>query len=202
MIAALAFYLFAGIVVRLGAGGRSCARNPVHSRAVADPRVLQCGRAVRAARRRVPRDDPGDRLCRRGRGAVPVRRDDARHRFRRAASRVRAAICRSALLLAVVLAGELLLVRRRAGRSASACRARHAPAPAAMPNTQALGHADLHALFFIFEGAGMVLLTAMIGAIVLTHRQRTGVRRQNMARRPRGPPRTRSRHASRRAARA
>ena len=56
--------------------------------AVPDPRLLQFGRAVRAAGRRVPGDDPGHRLCRRGRGAVPLRRDDARHRFRRIAQRL------------------------------------------------------------------------------------------------------------------
>ncbi|MGE6155627.1 hypothetical protein ACQJ25_27020, partial [Klebsiella pneumoniae] len=35
---------------------------------------------------------------------------------------------------------------------------------------------------FVFEAAGFVLLVAMIGAIVLTHRQRGGVRGQNIAR--------------------
>src|ERR1700722_7287660 len=57
-------------------------------RAVPDPVVLQCGSVVPYLRRRVPRDDPDDRLRGRRRGAVPVRRDDARHRFRRAAWRV------------------------------------------------------------------------------------------------------------------
>ena len=41
---------------------------------------------------------------------------------------------------------------------------------------------------FLFEAAGIILLVAMIGAIVLTHRQRSGVRPQNVseqiARRP------------------
>ena len=53
--------------------------------AVPDPRLLQRRRPVRADGRRVPGDDPGRRLCRRGRGAVPVRGDDARRRLRRAA---------------------------------------------------------------------------------------------------------------------
>ena len=35
---------------------------------------------------------------------------------------------------------------------------------------------------YLFQGAGMVLLVAMIGAIVLTHRVRTGVRKQNIGR--------------------
>src|SRR3546814_5171921 len=33
---------------------------------------------------------------------------------------------------------------------------------------------------FLFEAAGIVLLVAMIGAIVLTHRKRGGVRTQNI----------------------
>ncbi len=62
------------------------ARNPGAFGAVPDPRLRQRRRPVRAAGRRVPGDDPGRRLCRRGRGAVPVRRDDARRRFRRVAA--------------------------------------------------------------------------------------------------------------------
>ena len=53
--------------------------------AVPDPRLRQCRGPVRADGRRVPGDDLDRRLCRRGRGAVPVRGDDARRRFHRAA---------------------------------------------------------------------------------------------------------------------
>jgi NADH-quinone oxidoreductase subunit J len=35
---------------------------------------------------------------------------------------------------------------------------------------------------FVFEGAGLVLLVAMIGAIVLTHRTRGGVKGQKISR--------------------
>ncbi len=35
---------------------------------------------------------------------------------------------------------------------------------------------------YLFQAAGVILLIAMIGAIVLTHRQRPGVRRQDIAR--------------------
>ena len=35
--------------------------------------------------------------------------------------------------------------------------------------------------FYLFEAAGMVLLVAMIGAIVLTLRHKPGVRRQDLA---------------------
>src|SRR4051812_35193591 len=56
--------------------------------AVPYPVLLQCGGAVPDRRRRVPRDDPGHRLCRRRRRAVPVRGDDAGHRLRRTARRL------------------------------------------------------------------------------------------------------------------
>ena len=35
---------------------------------------------------------------------------------------------------------------------------------------------------FLFEAAGIILLVAMVGAIVLTHRKRPGVRGQSVAR--------------------
>ena len=35
--------------------------------------------------------------------------------------------------------------------------------------------------FFFFQAAGLILLTAMIGAIVLTLRHKAGVKRQNIA---------------------
>ena len=63
-------------------------QEPRARRAVPDPRLLQCGGAVRAARRRVPGDDPGGRLRRRGGRAVPVRRHDARRRLRGAEGRL------------------------------------------------------------------------------------------------------------------
>src|ERR1700716_3014243 len=53
--------------------------------AVPDPGVRQRVRPVRADGRRVSGDDPGRGLCRRGRGAVPVRDHDARRRFHRTA---------------------------------------------------------------------------------------------------------------------
>jgi NADH-quinone oxidoreductase subunit J len=56
------------------------------------------------------------------------------------------------------------------------------PAPTSVPNTQALGLVIYTNYVYLFEGAGFVLLLAMVGAIVLTHRQREGVRRQSIAR--------------------
>jgi NADH-quinone oxidoreductase subunit J len=47
-------------------------------------------------------------------------------------------------------------------------------------NTAAIGKVLYTDYFFLFQAAGMVLLVAMIGAIVLTLRQRVGVRRQKI----------------------
>jgi len=49
-------------------------------------------------------------------------------------------------------------------------------------NIKAIGALLYGRYLFLFEAAGLILLVAMIGAIVLTHRQRTGVRGQNIAR--------------------
>jgi len=52
------------------------------------------------------------------------------------------------------------------------------PTPDTVTNTHALGNILYTNYLYLFEAAGMVLLVAMIGAIVLTHRQRPGVRKQ------------------------
>ena len=49
-------------------------------------------------------------------------------------------------------------------------------------NTAAIGALLYGRYLFLFEAAGIILLVAMIGAIVLTHRQRKGVRGQNISR--------------------
>ncbi len=48
-------------------------------------------------------------------------------------------------------------------------------------NTEQLGHVLYTQYLFAFQVSGLILLVAMIGAIVLTHRRRPGVRRQNVA---------------------
>lgn len=54
-------------------------------------------------------------------------------------------------------------------------------APASeMTNTEALGRILYTDYVYLFQASGMVLLVAMIGAIVLTLRQRDGVRRQTI----------------------
>ena len=50
----------------------------------------------------------------------------------------------------------------------------------AIDNTRAIGRVLYTQYFYLFQVAGLVLLVAMIGAIVLTLRTRPGVRRQNI----------------------
>jgi NADH-quinone oxidoreductase subunit J len=53
-----------------------------------------------------------------------------------------------------------------------------AATPAGVSNTAALGHILYTDYVYYFQVAGLILLVAMIGAIVLTLRHREGVRRQ------------------------
>jgi len=55
-----------------------------------------------------------------------------------------------------------------------------APTPADLNNTQALGALLYTRYVYAFQAAGLILLVAMIGAIVLTLRSRHGVRRQRI----------------------
>ena len=86
------------------------------------------------------------------------------------------------LLIALVLLAEILLGVGiwRAGTIELAQRA--APIAAETPNIEAIGVLLYTRYIFLFEAAGIILLVAMIGAIVLTHRARGGVRTQNIAR--------------------
>jgi NADH-quinone oxidoreductase subunit J len=53
--------------------------------------------------------------------------------------------------------------------------------PMAVDNTRAIGQVLYTQYFYLFQVAGAVLLVAMIGAIVLTLRSRPGVRRQRVS---------------------
>jgi len=55
------------------------------------------------------------------------------------------------------------------------------PAPAQLTNTAALGSLLYTHYIYAFQAAGLILLVAMIGAIVLTLRSREGVRRQRIS---------------------
>lgn len=55
------------------------------------------------------------------------------------------------------------------------------PTEAGITNTEAIGRVLYTQYVYFFEAAGIILLVAMIGAIVLTQRERVGVRRQNIS---------------------
>lgn len=77
---------------------------------------------------------------------------------------------------------ELLLVLGSWSFSSDAQELRLAPNPGGgVTNTEALGRIIYTDYVYLFQIAGLVLLVAMIGAIVLTHRQRPGTRRQSVA---------------------
>ncbi|MCP4779498.1 MAG: NADH-quinone oxidoreductase subunit J [Hyphomicrobium sp.] len=54
-------------------------------------------------------------------------------------------------------------------------------ADSGVSNTEALGHILYTKYIYFFEVAGLILLVAMIGAIVLTLQHKSGVRRQSIA---------------------
>jgi len=54
------------------------------------------------------------------------------------------------------------------------------PDPGEVQNTAALGQLIYTKYIYLFQAAGLILLVAMIGAIVLTLRHRTDVKRQNV----------------------
>ncbi len=55
------------------------------------------------------------------------------------------------------------------------------PSDGGVSNTEALGRLIYTNYFYLFQAAGVILLIAMVGAIVLTLRRREGVRRQTIA---------------------
>jgi NADH-quinone oxidoreductase subunit J len=82
------------------------------------------------------------------------------------------------LLIALVLLAEIIVAANaRGGGQMIAAK----PPEAVQPNIVALGEAMYSRFLFPFEIAGLILLVAMIGAIVLTHRSRGDVRGQKVA---------------------
>ena len=85
------------------------------------------------------------------------------------------------LLIAAFLAAEMVLV---ASTVASQGAAKHSPGPVAsgagspLSNAEAIGRVLYTDYIYFFQAAGLVLLVAMIGAIVLTLRHKPGVKRQ------------------------
>jgi NADH-quinone oxidoreductase subunit J len=85
-------------------------------------------------------------------------------------------------LIGLVLMSELLIVLGAWVFGSEVPGARSNPLPAGVSNTEALGRILYTDYVFYFQTAGLILLVAMIGAIVLTLRHRPGVKRQSIGR--------------------
>ena len=83
-------------------------------------------------------------------------------------------------IVALVLAGELVMIAMTWQASPQAELLRAAVAPDGMSNIEALGLILYDDYIFFFQTSGLVLLVAMIGAIVLTLRHKSGVKRQSV----------------------
>jgi NADH-quinone oxidoreductase subunit J len=85
------------------------------------------------------------------------------------------------LMLAAVLVAELVLGigAYRAGAVKLGV-PDGAAAVSAVPNTEAIGALLYSKYIFLFESAGLILLVAMVGAIVLTHRKSHSAKAQNI----------------------
>ena len=83
-------------------------------------------------------------------------------------------------LIGLILLAELVLVFGTWVAAPSAHELVVVPVESKVTNAEALGRVLYTNYFYLFQTAGLILLVAMIGAIVLTLRQREGVRRQNI----------------------
>jgi len=84
-------------------------------------------------------------------------------------------------LVGVIFLAELLLVVGSWAIGPGIPTTITAKIPTDIPNTQALGLVLYTRYVYYFEAAGVVLLVAMIGAIVLTLRHKPNVKRQNIS---------------------
>ena len=84
------------------------------------------------------------------------------------------------ILIGGIFLAELLLVVGSWAIGSGIPQAITSPIPANIPNTEAIGLVLYTRYVYFFEAAGMILLVAMIGAIVLTLHHRVRVRRQNI----------------------
>ena len=82
--------------------------------------------------------------------------------------------------LAVFLLAEMVLVGQATATRGAASRVAVGGTPA-ISNTEAIGRVLYTDYAYFFQAAGLILLTAMIGAIVLTLRHRPGVKRQDFS---------------------
>lgn len=79
------------------------------------------------------------------------------------------------LLVELVLLGSTIAISPEKISQASS------PSVGDVSNTKALGEILYTKYVFFFQTAGLILLVAMVGAIVLTLRHRVGIKRQNVA---------------------
>lgn len=81
-------------------------------------------------------------------------------------------------VIALLLAAESIIVGMAWTDTHAAATSSVTATPADLNNVQALGHLIYDEYIYVFQAAGLVLLVAMIGAIVLTLRHRPYVKRQ------------------------
>jgi NADH-quinone oxidoreductase subunit J len=84
-------------------------------------------------------------------------------------------------LIGLILFVELVMVVGFAAISPGSLATPAAPVPSDVTNTAAIGRVLYTKYAYYFQGAGLILLVAMIGAIVLTLRHKQGVKRQSIA---------------------
>jgi NADH-quinone oxidoreductase subunit J len=84
-------------------------------------------------------------------------------------------------LIGLIFAVELVLVVFSWAFAPDVSSAVAVPTPDAITNTEALGRILYTRYIYFFQAAGLVLLVAMIGAIVLTLRHKANIRRQSVA---------------------
>jgi NADH-quinone oxidoreductase subunit J len=85
------------------------------------------------------------------------------------------------MVIGLIVLVELALVAGSWVMNPASVKALGAPTPTDVPNTEALGRILYTDFIFYFQTAGLVLLVAMVGAIVLTLRHKEGVKRQNIS---------------------
>ena len=83
-------------------------------------------------------------------------------------------------VVAVVLMLEMILVSSSIASGGAAGGSSGPPAPTSVTNAEAIGRVLYTDYVYYFQAAGIVLLIAMIGAIVLTLHHRPNVRRQSI----------------------
>jgi NADH-quinone oxidoreductase subunit J len=88
------------------------------------------------------------------------------------------------VVLAGILLAELIMVMLTFAIEPGALRHASGAAPASavlVSNTEAIGRVLYTQYVYYFQAAGMILLVAMVGAIVLTLRHKPGVKRQDIS---------------------